>query len=160
MNTDEQRTIQALHWALQEADYDTARDLVTTVQHLGHKKEGYKEIANLACRQGNIFRMMDVAPFRGFTLHEGEIRDCLEWAMKNKDLRNVIQCKKMLSEEISIEELGSLRESLGESIIPGYQSSRSYLIEFIRNRLGDTLAPEEVLRLRYIEIQIGRSDSD
>ena len=160
MNAEQERIIRAMLFTLQEGDYDTARDLVTKVEIDKYKKEGYMELANLACRQGNIFRMMEVTPFRGFPLSEEEIRDCLEQALKNGDLRNVLQCKKILGEEILTEELRFLRESLGESIIPGYQSSRSYLIEFIKSRLGDTLTSEEVLRLKYIEIQIDRSNSD
>ena len=153
MNAEQERIIRTMLLALQEGDYDTARDLVTKVGIGRYKKEGYMELANLACRQGNIFRMMEVAPFRGFQLNEEEIRYCLESALKNGDLRNVVQCKNMLGESIQIEELRPLRESLGESIIPGYRSSRSYFIEFIRNRLGDSLTPVEILRLRYIEIQ-------
>ena len=161
MNTDEQRIIQALHCALQENDYDTARDLVTKVQHSGHKKHGYEEIVNLACRQGNIFRMMEASPFRGHQLCEEEIRDCLEWALRNGDPRNVVQCKRLLGENISVKELGQLKnpdEDVG--ILGCRQSSKAYLLGFIRSRLGDSLTPEEVVRLRYIEISIGRGDSD
>lgn len=146
--------------AIFESDYNQARDLVTKMQSPSGRKIAYSQLLLLACQNGNIFQMMEVAPFCGFQISEEEIRNCLRQALNNGDLRNVVQCKKFLGEKILIEELKFLRESLGESIIPGYQNSKSYLIEFIRSRLGDTLTPEEVLRLRYIEIQIDRSDSD
>ncbi len=158
MSTVQDRILTRFAKALNQANYDLARDLVTKIQAPRAKKNAYLRLLPLACVQGNIFRMMEVAPFCGRQISEEEIRNCLEWALNNGDIRNVLQCKKMLGENILIEEFKFLRESLGESVIPGYQSSRSYLIEFIRSRLGDTLTPEEILRLRYIEIQIDGSD--
>jgi hypothetical protein len=146
MSADQQRIIQLMYIALQEGDYDTARNLVTKIDHSGHKKSGYKEILNLACRQGNIFRAMEVAPFRGSSLCEEEIRDCFEWAMKNKDIRNAVQCKKMLAEKFTPEEIWEL-----SGLLPAY-SMISNLIGIIHRHINEQdLLPEEVLTIHLFE---------
>ncbi len=160
MSAEQDRVLNAFIAAINQPDYDLARDLVTKIRDPKSKKSAYYDLRILACMQGNIFRMIEVAPFDKTTLSEEEIRHCLDRALINGDVRNVVQCKKMLGENISVKELGQLKNPDEGAGICARQSSKSYLLEFIRSRLGDSLTPEEIVKLRYIEIQIGRGESD